>query len=466
MCAARKSEFFRTVAFRLTVWYSVVFAILVIAILGVIYFAQRHDARRQIDRALSAEIEELHALARAQGLSAVIEELSHDLQAAGPDALRVRILTRSGMEIAVTDSLLWQALRDQPPASLRFTSRQTRWATIHIPSARPEIRVATAELGHAHIVQVAGELRNDWMLDLLHEEVAILAAAILLLAGLGGWFMARHAMSGVERVTQTAVRIEQGDLTQRVPPGGEGVEIDRLAMAFNAMVERVQSMVSEWKEVTSNIAHDLRSPITRMRGMAETTLTGAPQLDAYRDMASGVVEECDRLISMISTMLAIAEAESGVAVPARKLVDVAAILRDATDLFQPVADEKGVRLEVTLPADPLIVPGDASLLQRVVANLLDNAVKYAAGGGQVHLSGQSSRSQVTVSIADTGPGISEKDLPHVFERFYRGEPSRSTPGNGLGLSLAQALVRAHGGTITVQSSPGRGSRFVVNFPRE
>jgi len=296
-----------------------------------------------------------------------------------------------------------------------------------------------------------------------HTSGAALAM-MLLCGGLVGWMVSRRAMSGVARVTQTAVRIGQGDLSRRVPPGKEGREINDLAQAFNEMLDRIQSLVRELEEVTHNIAHDLRGPLTRIRGIAETTLTGDRDLVAWREMAGAVIEESDRLVEMINTMLEIARTDSGVAQLLKTDVDIRAVLQEAVDLFQPLAEDRGITLQTDSPDVPLAVRGNRSRLQRAVANVLDNAIKYTGSGGKIRVSAKKSASRILLEISDTGTGINETDLPHIFDRFYRGDRSRSTPGNGLGLSLARSIVRAHGGEITARSSPGQGSLFTIFLP--
>jgi signal transduction histidine kinase len=275
--------------------------------------------------------------------------------------------------------------------------------------------------------------------------------------------MARRALQGVEEVTQTATEISKGALETRVPVKARGDEIDRLATTFNSMLDRIHALITGMREMTDNIAHDLRSPISRIRGFAEMTLTTRGSLDEYETMAANTIEECDRLLGMINTMLDITETEAGAGRTTREAVDLSALVQDARELFQPLADDKGIALAADVPAGVLVL-GDVQRLQRMVANLLDNAVKYTAPGGRVTVTMRSDARTVFVTVSDTGIGISESDLPQIFNRFYRGDRSRSQAGSGLGLSLAQAIASAHGGSITVSSSPGKGSTFTVTLP--
>jgi len=243
-----------------------------------------------------------------------------------------------------------------------------------------------------------------------------------------------------------------------------GDEIDQLAMTFNEMLDRIQVLIAEIRQMGDDIAHDLKSPLTRIRGMAEIALTTGKSAAEYEAMAASVIEECDRLLSIINTMLMIAKTEAGVEKPARDKIDLAELVREACELFGTTAEDRGLTLSCDVPKG-CVIAGDARMLQRLLANLLDNAVKYTPAGGRVEVSlAAIVGGGATLAVKDTGVGISAEDLPRIFERFYRGDRSRSEAGTGLGLSLARAIARAHGGDITVQSRPAEGSTFVVTLP--
>jgi heavy metal sensor kinase len=276
--------------------------------------------------------------------------------------------------------------------------------------------------------------------------------------------MARRAVSGVEAVTRTAQKISEGTLDERVPVKARGDEIDQLATTFNQMVNRIQTLLTEIKEMSDNIAHDLKSPITRIRGIAEVTLSTGKSLNEYENMAASTIEECDRLLDMINTMLMISKAESGVDRLSREEIDVDGLVREACELFGPIAEDKGVTLSYDVPNKSHLI-GDHRMIQRMLSNLLDNAIKYTASRGAVSVSVSEDERDVVITVKDTGVGISPSDLPRIFERFYRCDQSRSEPGIGLGLSLARAIARAHGGDITVMSTPNQGSTFMITLPR-
>ena len=303
------------------------------------------------------------------------------------------------------------------------------------------------------------ELREEFR----HYLGTPLIVMILLSAGVG-WFMAKRALSGVEEVTRAAIDITNGALDRRVPVTGRQDEIDLLAETFNTMVGRIQGLIGQMSEITENIAHDLRSPITRMRGIAEMSLTAKNSDEEHVAMAGSIIEECDRLLGMINTMLDISEAESGLMKLNEQNVDLVELLRDVCDLFQPLAEDRNIRIVIETPESTLVL-GDLKKLQRVFSNLIDNALKYTLTGGLVHIVIEETAKDTVVIVKNTGDGIAEKDLPHIFDRFFRGEKSRSTPGNGLGLSLAQAFVLIHGGTITATNTADQGPQFTVILPR-
>jgi heavy metal sensor kinase len=290
-------------------------------------------------------------------------------------------------------------------------------------------------------------------------------ALLIVLATVVGWFMARRALSGVEVISRTARNISGGALENRVPVKSKGDEIDQLAITFNQMLDRIETLVTGIKEMSDNIAHDLRSPITRIRGVAEVTLTTGKTMAEYENMAASTIEECDRLLDMINTMLVISKTEAGVNNLDQKGLNISAIVNEACELFHPIAEDKGLTLSCNV-SDEGNIKGDQPLIQRMISNLLDNAIKYTAPGGRVSIKVQTAADhEVVVSVQDTGIGISPVELVHIFERFYRCDHSRSEPGIGLGLSLARTIARAHGGDVKVSSQPGQGSTFTVNLPQ-
>jgi len=276
--------------------------------------------------------------------------------------------------------------------------------------------------------------------------------------------MAKRALVGVGAVTRTARNISAGRLEERVPVPGKGDEIDQLANTFNAMLDRIEQLVAGIKEIGDNVAHDLKSPITAMRGAAEVALTtGKSRADLER-MGAETIEACDHLLNMINTMLTISKTEAGVEEWQTRELDIDEIVQDACELLDALAAERSIKLRCEATANTHIL-GDISMIQRMVANLIDNAIKYTPTGGRIHVVTRlGADDRVVITVQDTGIGIPRDDLPHIFDRFYRCDPSRSTTGAGLGLSLVKAVAEAHKGRVEVNSTVEQGSLFKVTLP--
>ncbi len=299
--------------------------------------------------------------------------------------------------------------------------------------------------------------RNMKSLALLFAVVELL---LLLTGSLTGWLLAKHFTRGVDRVRRTATMIASGDFSLRVAHGNEGEEIDNLVDSFNTMTGNTERLFRELKTISDDIAHDLRTPVTRLRGMAELAISRGRETELAYDVA----EECGNMLSMINTMLEITKAESGICSEARENVNLSELLSGVVELFSSVAEDGNVSLELHLPDQPVFLFCPKVSLQRVFANLLDNALKFTPSGGSVTVSLAKSLTSVILTVEDTGCGISYEDRQHVFERFYRADSSRSLPGNGLGLSLVDAVVKSCRGTIRLKSRPGKGSCFTVLLP--
>ena len=455
-----------TLAFRLTLWYAGIFMLSACVAFLFFYFLITNVIRQQTDQDLLSDVRTFSSILAAQGSEAVRQQAYLQSQAAGERKVFFRLLYITGQVYSSSNMSYWQDIGiNRTIIEQLLKERQPIFDTISIADRKHKVRVLYAGIGPGMILQLGRSMENyTRIIEAFQKIFLITMTSLFLLAVVAGWFMARRALSGVELVTQTARRISDGSLTERVPVKKREDEIDQLAITFNQMLDRIETLVSGIKEMSDNIAHDLKSPITRIRGHSEVTLTTGATLRDYEHMAAGTIEECDRLLDMINTMLIISKADAGVSQLEEKEVDLSAVARDACELFQEPAENKGLRLACDTK-DRHVVTGDIRMIQRMIANLLDNAIKYTPSPGSVELSVAANDDQrVAVSVKDTGVGISESDLEHVFERFYRCDKSRSEPGTGLGLSFARAVARAHGGDIVVESTTDKGSSFTVLFP--
>ncbi len=456
----------RTLALRLTLWYAGVFAasaLLAFAFAWVVIVAL---VRERMDEDLSEDIGEFAELLRAEGLAGVEREMRLDTRGEDAESCFFRLWSRDGSLVLATDLRAFPDLA-APPASL-LQSRagaEPRLGTIRLPAHEHALRTVSGAISGDLVLEIGESLEDDdeFVADLLRGFAAPLFGVIVLGMPIG-WFMARRALRGVEAVTQTASEIAAGAMDRRVAVHGQGAEIARLAQAFNAMLDRIRALVAGMREMSDNLAHDLRSPLTRIRAAAEMSLSADRSDSATAPLAATATEECDRMLEMIDTNLEITETESGAARLDRAPLDLAELVRDACELFQPVAEDRQIKLVAELPAR-CVLSADRQRLQRAIANLIDNALKYTPPGGHVTVTLRDEGPQVQLAFEDTGVGIPPSETARIFERFYRCDGSRSEPGNGLGLSLSLANARAHGGRISVQSTPGRGSTFTLALPR-
>ena len=455
-----------TLAFRLTLWYAGIFALSSCIAFLLFYTLITSVIRDRTDQELAGQVRRFAAALASEGIDEVTKAAVIEAQAAGVRKVFFRLLYANGVAFSSSNMAYWQDIAIRGSAIqqlLRGTGPV--FETVVIPGRKDEVRILYAMLSPGIIVQV-GEAMESYsrFLDAFKGIFITTMAFLIVLAAGVGWFMAKRAVSGVEAVTRTARMISAGTIEERVPVKARGDEIDQLAITFNQMLDRVEKLLTELKEMTDNIAHDLKSPITRMRGAAEVTLTTGKSLGEYEAMAASTVEECDRLLDMINTMLLISKTEAGVDKLNLGEIDLARVIRDACELFRPSGEDKGIALSCETP-EALQVTGDIRMIQRMLSNLLDNSIKYTPPGGRVRVAVyEKEQRDVLISIQDTGIGITGPELPRIFERFYRGDQSRSQAGIGLGLSLARAIARAHGGDITVTSVPGEGSTFFVSLP--
>jgi heavy metal sensor kinase len=455
-----------TLAFRLTLWYAGIFTVSSCVAFLLFYTLITSFIRERTDQELLGQVNRFSTLLAAEGIEAIKNTAVIEAQAAGVKKVFFRFLSLSGQAFSSSNMSYWKdiGIHETTIEELLRGSNHV-FETITIPDRKEKVRILYAMLSPSIILQVGQAMESySRFLDAFKGIFITTMTFLIMIAAGVGWFMARRAVSGVEAVTWTAQKISGGTLEERVPVKTRGDEIDQLAITFNQMLDRIQTLLTEIKEMSDNIAHDLRSPITRIRGTAEVTLTTGKSLSEYESMAASTIEECDRLLDMINTMLMISKTESGVDKLSREEIDLQGLVREACELFEPTAEDRGVTLSCDVPDGSHLV-GDTRMIQRMLSNLLDNAIKYTPPGGLVNVSVSENDAQVVVSVKDTGCGICPSDLPRIFERFYRCDQSRSQAGIGLGLSLARAIARAHGGEITATSTPNQGSTFTATLSK-
>jgi signal transduction histidine kinase len=442
------AKFLQSSVFRLALLYASLSLGAVVILLGYIYWATAGHMARQIHETIEAEIRGLAEHYRRRdlaGLTRIIaERVSRDSNGAS-----VYLLTDDDFSPLVGNLDRWP---DAPIGSDGWTRfRLLEWGADK--SEEHEARARTFLLRGGLRLLVGRDVRElEATRRLILNALAWgLAITVGLAVGIG-LIMSSRVASRIEAINQTGREIMEGDLSRRVPRDDSGDDFDQLAANLNLMLERIEGLMASVRQVSDNIAHDLRTPLTRLRTRLELARDGDSQ--RARSTLESAIEDADELLGTFNALLRIARIESGSQRSAFAELDMASLVADVAELYEPVASGKEQHLEVQ-SAGKLIVSGDRNLLFQALANLVDNAIKYTPDGGRITLSARQIEGRVVIMVADTGPGVPAKLRERVFERFYRVDDSRATQGNGLGLSLVRAVANLHGAEILLtDNQPG------------
>jgi heavy metal sensor kinase len=449
-----------SLALRLTIWYAASFVVISLA-LSIISYVYLSSAVRDNRRVIEAKLDEIAAVARERGIDAIAGYVGDKHPVNHRHAFFIRVLSDQGRVIFSAYPGYWRnfetALRTLPVAGA--------WQYAASSKDGDVLELASAQLLEGFLLQVGKMIqdRNE-ILEHYRETIIGVIFGMVIIGLAGGAFLAFRALRPVRDLAQiTQSIIATGNVNARVPESGRGDELDDLTQLFNQMLGRIEALITGMKGALDNVAHDLRTPLTRLRGMAEVTLESSPDSEQYREALANGIEECDRMLSQLNSLMDISEAETGTMRLKLEKLNLSGLLAEVAELYQYVADEKHVSISVNGSPD-MVITGDRSRIRQVFANLLDNAIKYNSAGGRVIIRARQDLTRTIVTFEDTGAGIPTEDLGKIWDRLYRGDQSRSQPGLGLGLSLVKAVVHAHHGRIEVQNAPGQGAVFTLSLP--
>ena len=453
-----------TLRFRLAWWYALIFVASSAAVVALTYALLAAALRQydhQIIRTTLVEFATAYARGGVAGLTREIQR-AQSSSAAGP--LFVRAL-RGGQDVVFLSMPEgWRGFDLSQLAEPALTGEQS-WTTLDAGGPGGEmLEVASVRLGDGTLFQVGRSTERRADLLRRFRRLLLVDIALIILVGLvGGAMLTWSTLQPVRALTDTVRDIMRtGRTSARVPVQEPGDALSDLSALVNAMLDRIDAVVGGMRGALDNVAHDLRTPMARLRGVAETALT-SPDPETLRGALADCLEESERIMAMLNTLMDISEAETGTMTIRSEPTEIATLVHQTLELYEDLAEEHGVTIHAEVPPG-LSAPVDRNRMRQVLANLLDNAVKYTPGGGSIRVTAAADGDAVRLAVADTGVGIAADELPRIWERLYRGDKSRSTRGLGLGLSLVRAIVEAHGGTVSVSSTPGAGSTFELRLP--
>jgi signal transduction histidine kinase len=430
---------------RLAFWYAGVFVVSSLAIISLTYTLLASSLAERDRQIVNATLREYSARYASGGLPALARAVELEQGSGGQERLFVRVV-RGGAEAVIIsgNADLW----DQ-------TTQESRTTTLE---------VASASFYDGTLLQVGKSTESrEALLRQFRTIVGLVSIAIVVTGLAGGILVTRSTLRPIHRLIRAvSTIISTGSTETRVPVQTDRDAIDELSALFNQMLDRITTLIEGMGNALDNVAHDLRTPMTRLRGLAERALeSGDPA--TQREALETCLEESDRILAMLDTLMDISEAETGTMRLTRSDVDLASLIEEAVDVYEDVAEERQIAVSTSVEPN-LTVNGDRDRLRQVLANLLDNALKYTPADGRVTITARLEGPNIRIDVLDTGAGIAAHDLPRIWERLFRGDQSRAERGLGLGLSLVRAIVLAHRGTVSVDSQPGKGSTFTVVLP--
>jgi len=453
-----KPSLLQTQAFRIVLVYVLLFAFSVTALLFFTYWNTRRTLDGQTDQIIEAEITGLEEEYRHFGLPGLVEAVRSRTLHQGQS---LYVLSDGSHHYLAGNLNSWPQLSGSPGEMVEFDFERPVDGKLESRRARGRVYALPGDF----LLLVAQDVHDRYLTERMFTTTLPWTVILILILGTAGGALIGHNMlRRLDIINRTSGEIIAGDLTRRVPLKGSGDEFDVLAENLNRMLDRIERLMKGLREVTDSVAHDLRTPLNRLRNRLEESAARLTANGAQAGEIERAIAETDQLIGTFNALLLIAETDAGTTRAAMAALDLGGVSADVVELYEPLAEDKKVALTL-MPGPAVIIEGNRSLIAQALANLVDNAIKYTPAGGKVRIRVAVTSDGVELSVADTGPGIPAADRPRVTERFVRLEASRSSPGTGLGLSLVAAVAHFHNAELVLEDNAPTGLKAMLRFPK-
>jgi signal transduction histidine kinase len=463
MSSKRSRKFYKTFRFRLTISFSLAFIVLSLLLFAFGYFLLSSSLEANDRTAVALKLKEYSDEYRSRSIDGLKRRMQSESASGNLKFFMVRLADAKNKTLLLQQPA--EGVSYDFPRLERIAPKTESWIRLKANGEDDVLDILSGQLPDATTIQIGKgpeereELLNHFQNNFLEE----LFIAVLLSVAAGA-VLSRQALRPLERFTRAlGPIIDTGEVKARVPVLRSGDEFEELGIRFNQAFERIDALIESIRASTDNVAHDLRTPMTRLRAVAENALQKDTTPEAYREALSDCLEESEQVLGMLNMLMDISEVETGSVQLRVTTVNVNDLAAQITDLYRGVAEDRNISLSSSCAPD-LVVRGDQQRLLQMLANLVDNAIKYTPVGGRVEIAASATENSVLLTICDSGTGIPSEDLNKIWDRSFRGDKSRAQRGLGLGLSLVKAVVIAHGGTIDVSSIQGQGTKFSIHLP--
>ncbi len=470
MFSGLNSRLFKKISFRLTIFYALLFVVSSFLIFTLNYFLLDQSLKSRDHGLLSTKLKEYAYVYSKGGLDELKNHLVEETKGDEDSQILVRVESSVGKTLFLHMSEKMKNLPSEEVENKFAAIKQSNTVSIFemkdvdTSNELNEYETISTSTNDGSRIQVARNTDDrDDLLERFRRIILIVSGLVIIFGGLGGYIFSNQVLSPIRNLIQIMKRVRAGELNARVPSRNSNDELDEISELFNKMTDKIERVVINMQESLDQVAHDIKTPLTRLKASAELALLKDSSVIEYKSALADTIENTTEIVSFINSLMDISEAQAGVLKLNKTQLNSTIIINEIIDLYSLAAEEKNIQIEF-LNNDEFLFFGDKNRTKQLLANLLDNAIKYSKSGSRVKIHSDTIGGQHQIHITDQGIGISTEDLTRIWDRLFRGQDSKSEKGLGLGLSLVQSICKAHGWKITAQSATAKGSEFTLMIP--